>query len=82
MNYNIYIFEKNQTEVYTEVKRLYLVGGFTMDLKKFVSEILDSLKKNEITISTEFNNNSEIVDKSKIGYYFFKWILLNLMIMN
>ena len=38
-----------------------------MDLKKFVSEILDSLKKNEITISTEFNNNSEIVNKSKIG---------------
>ena len=38
-----------------------------MDLKKFVSEILDSLKKNEITISTEFNNNSEIIDKSKIG---------------
>ena len=38
-----------------------------MDLKKFVSEILDSLKKNEIIISTEFNNNSEIVDKSKIG---------------
>ena len=57
MNYNIYIFEKNQTEVYTEIKRLYLVGEFTMDLKKFVSEILDSLKKNEITISTEFNNN-------------------------
>ena len=38
-----------------------------MDLKKFVSEILDSLKKNEITISTEFNNDSKIVDKSKIG---------------
>ena len=38
-----------------------------MDLKKFVSEILDSLKKNEITISTQFNNNSEIVNKSKIG---------------
>ena len=38
-----------------------------MDLKKFVLEILDSLKKNEITISTEFNNNSEIIDKSKIG---------------
>jgi len=53
--------------VYTEIKRLYLVGGFTMDLKKFVLEILDSLKKNEITISTEFNNNSEIIDKSKIG---------------
>jgi len=53
--------------VYTEIKRLYLVGEFTMDLKKFVSEILDSLKKNEITISTEFNNNSEIVNKSKIG---------------
>ena len=67
MNYNIYIFEKNQTEVYTEIKRLYLIGEFTMDLKKFVSEILDSLKKNEIIISTEFNNNSEIVDKSKIG---------------
>ena len=61
------MFEKNQTEVYTEIKRLYLVGGFTMDLKKFVLEILDSLKKNEITISTEFNNNSEIIDKSKIG---------------
>ncbi|WP_270465638.1 MULTISPECIES: YwqG family protein [Fusobacterium] len=38
-----------------------------MDLKKFVLKILDSLKKNEITISTEFNNNSEIIDKSKIG---------------
>ena len=38
-----------------------------MDLKKFVLEILDSLKKNEITIFTEFNNNSEIIDKSKIG---------------
>ena len=38
-----------------------------MDLKKFVLEILDSLKKNEITISTEFNNNSEMIDKSKIG---------------
>ena len=67
MNYNIYMFEKNQKEVYTEIKRLYLVGGFTMDLKKFVLEILDSLKKNEITISTEFNNNSEMIDKSKIG---------------
>ena len=53
-----------------------------MDFKKIITEILDNLKKNEITISTKFNNNSEIVDKSKIGYYFFKWILLNLMIMN
>ena len=38
-----------------------------MDFKKIITEILDNLKKNEITISTEFNNNSEIVDKSKIG---------------
>ena len=38
-----------------------------MDFKKIITEILDSLKKNEITISTEFNNNSEIVNKSKIG---------------
>ena len=38
-----------------------------MDLKKTMSEILASLKKNEIIISTEFNNDSEIVDKSKIG---------------
>ena len=53
-----------------------------MDLKKIMAEMLASLKKNEIIISTEFNNNSEIVDKSKIGYYFFKWILLNLMITN
>ncbi|ALQ36316.1 YwqG family protein [Fusobacterium hwasookii] len=38
-----------------------------MDLKKIMAEMLASLKKNEIIISTEFNNNSEIVDKSKIG---------------
>ena len=38
-----------------------------MDFKKIITEILDNLKKNEITISTKFNNNSEIVDKSKIG---------------
>ena len=38
-----------------------------MDFKKIMSEMLDSLKKNEIDISTEFNNNSEITDKSKIG---------------
>jgi len=38
-----------------------------MDFKKIITEILDNLKKNEITISTEFNNNSEIVNKSKIG---------------
>ena len=38
-----------------------------MDFKKIITEILDNLKKNEITLSTEFNNNSEIVDKSKIG---------------
>ena len=38
-----------------------------MDLKKIMVEMLASLKKNEIIISTEFNNNSEIVDKSKIG---------------
>ena len=38
-----------------------------MDFKKLMSEILVNLKKNEIIISTEFNNNSEIVDKSKIG---------------
>ena len=38
-----------------------------MDFKKIITEMLDNLKKNEITLSTEFNNNSEIVDKSKIG---------------
>ena len=38
-----------------------------MDLKKTMSEILASLKKNEIIISTEFNTDSEIVNKSKIG---------------
>jgi len=38
-----------------------------MDLKKIMAEMLTSLKKNEIIISTEFNNNSELVDKSKIG---------------
>lgn len=41
-----------------------------MDFKKIITEMLDNLKKNEITLSTEFNNNSEIADKSKIGYYF------------
>ena len=38
-----------------------------MDFKKIMLEMLDNVKKNEITISTEFNNNSEIIDKSKIG---------------
>ena len=38
-----------------------------MDFKKIITDMLDNLKKNEITLSTEFNNNSEIVDKSKIG---------------
>ena len=38
-----------------------------MDFKKIITEMLDNLKKNEITLSTEFNNNSEIIDKSKIG---------------
>ena len=38
-----------------------------MDFKKIITEMLDNLKKNEITLFTEFNNNSEIVDKSKIG---------------
>ena len=38
-----------------------------MDFKKIMSEMLLNIKKNEITISTEFNNNSEIVNKSKIG---------------
>ena len=38
-----------------------------MDFKKIITEMLDNLKKNEITLSTEFNNSSEIVDKSKIG---------------
>ena len=38
-----------------------------MDFKKLMSEILVNLKKNEIIISNEFNNDSEIVDKSKIG---------------
>ena len=38
-----------------------------MDLKKIMAEMLTSLKKNEIIISTEFNNNSEIINKSKIG---------------
>ena len=40
-----------------------------MDFKKIITEMLDNLKKNEITFSTEFNNNSEIVDKSKINYF-------------
>ena len=38
-----------------------------MNFKKIITEMLDNLKKNEITLSTEFNNNSEIVNKSKIG---------------
>ena len=38
-----------------------------MNFKKIITEMLDNLKKNEITLSTEFNNISEIVDKSKIG---------------
>ncbi|WP_339123842.1 DUF1963 domain-containing protein [Fusobacterium nucleatum] len=38
-----------------------------MDFKKIITEMLDNLKKNGITLFTEFNNNSEIVDKSKIG---------------
>ena len=38
-----------------------------MDFKKIMSEILLNIKKNEITISTELNNNSEIINKSKIG---------------
>ena len=38
-----------------------------MDFKKIITEMLDNLKKNEITFSTEFNNISEIIDKSKIG---------------
>ena len=38
-----------------------------MDFKKMMSEMLLNLKKNEITISNELNNNSEIVNKSKIG---------------
>ena len=38
-----------------------------MDFKKTMSEILASLKKNEIIISTEFNNDSKIINKSKIG---------------
>ena len=38
-----------------------------MDFKKIITDMLDNLKKNEITLSTEFNNNSEIADKSKIG---------------
>ena len=29
-----------------------------MDFKKIITEILDNLKKNEITLSTEFNNYS------------------------
>ena len=38
-----------------------------MDFKKIMSEMLLNIKKNEITISTELNNNSEIINKSKIG---------------
>ena len=38
-----------------------------MNFKKIITEMLDNLKKNEITISTELNNNSEIINKSKIG---------------
>ena len=38
-----------------------------MDFKKIMSEMLLDIKKNEITISTELNNNSEIINKSKIG---------------
>ncbi|ALQ37094.1 YwqG family protein [Fusobacterium hwasookii] len=38
-----------------------------MDLKKIMAEMLASLKKNEVTISTKFNDNSEIINKSKIG---------------
>ena len=38
-----------------------------MDFKKIMSEMLLNIKKNEIPISTELNNNSEIINKSKIG---------------
>ena len=38
-----------------------------MDFKELLTKILSEVKKDEITISTEFNNNSEIVNKSKIG---------------
>ena len=50
--------------------------GFTMDFKKIMLEMLDNVKKNEITISTEFNNNSEInflINTSiHLSYKFFK----------
>lgn len=38
-----------------------------MDFKKFITEILDSLKRNEINLLYEPNNNSEITTRSKIG---------------
>ena len=38
-----------------------------MDFKKIMLEMLNNVKKNEVTISTKFNDNSEIINKSKIG---------------
>ena len=38
-----------------------------MDLKRIMLEMLNNIKKNEVTISTKFNDNSEIINKSKIG---------------
>lgn len=38
-----------------------------MDFKKFITEILDSLKRNEINLLYEPNNNSEITTRNKIG---------------
>ena len=38
-----------------------------MDLKRIMLEMLNNVKKNEVTISTKFNDNSEIINKSKIG---------------
>ena len=54
-----------------------------MDFKKIMSEMLLNIKKNEITISTELNNNSEIINKSKIGGKpIFQKILFGLIIKN
>ena len=37
-----------------------------MDFKKIITEMLDNLKKNEITLSTEFNNKIILISKNKI----------------
>lgn len=38
-----------------------------MDFKRIMTEILNKLKKTEITIFTESNEDNEILNKSKIG---------------